>query len=89
MSDIRSVTFEDAVGVVQSDTADDPNGPFAGFYVGVAGDVRAVTVRGRIALLKGCKVGRKISLAIRRVLVTGTTAQQILGLVAPPYRTGN
>ena len=86
MSNIMSITYEDAIAVTPSDTVADPSGPFAGFYVGVAGDVTVTTIRGTKALFKSCQAGVTYTQAIQRVWSTGTTATNILGQVAMPYK---
>jgi hypothetical protein len=85
MSDIMSITYEDAIPVSQSDTVKDPNGPFAGFYVGGSGNVTVTTGRGRTALFNNCQPGTIYPVVIKNVWVDGTTATGILGMVAVPY----
>jgi len=82
-SDIRAITYKGGAAVTTSDTADDPNGPFAAFYVGATGgNVTVVAVDGSTLLLAGTVVGTIYPIAIRRVKVSGTNATSILGLKA-------
>lgn len=84
---IETITYEDAIAVADSDTAADPHGPFAAFYVGTTGDVTVTTLRGRKALFKNVPQGTTIRVAIQRVWTTGTgTPSTILGLMQLPYK---
>lgn len=86
MSNILAVTYEAAFTPTQSNTVDDPAGPFAAFYVGVTGDVKVTTLSGQDVVFKNVQQGTGIPVAHRRVWVTGTTASSILSLVSPPYK---
>lgn len=77
------------MAVTPSDATNDPAGPFAGFFVGGAGAVKVHTVRGRDVVLTGCLAGTVYEVAITRVWSTGTTATNVLGLVAVPFRGPN
>lgn len=79
-SDIRSVTYDGAVAVTASDTVNDPAGPFAGFYVGAAGDVKVHTSRGQDVLFKACNAGVVYTVSIKRVWSTGTVGNGALVL---------
>lgn len=85
-SDIRSVTYDTGIAVTASDTANDPSGPFVGFYVGsVSGGttVKVTTVRGDTLTLAGVQAGLVYPIGIRRVWSSTTTASSIIGLKAP------
>ena len=43
MSSILAVTYSKAFAVTASDTVNDPHGPFAGLYIGGAGNVQLIT----------------------------------------------
>ena len=83
MSDILAQQFRDAQPVTQSDTASDPNGPFDGFYVGGAGNVKVTTAAGTPVTFNGLQSGQIVWCQITQVWETGTTGSlNILGLVA-------
>lgn len=78
--------YDDAIAVTASDTVNDAHGPFAGFYVGVAGAVKVTTVRGRDVSFPAVPAGTVIRLAIARVWSTGTQdATKVVGLGKLPY----
>lgn len=82
-SDIRSITYDGAEAITASDTVNDPAGPFAGFYVGTAGDVKVHTSRGQDVVLKNCNAGVVYTISIKRVWSTGTgSPSTMLGLQA-------
>lgn len=86
-STISGITYDDAFAVAASDTVNDPNGGsygFAAFYVGVTGDVKVTTSNGNAVVFKAVPAGATIRLRIQRVWSTGTTATNVLGLVASP-----
>jgi hypothetical protein len=83
MSDIRSITYRGGVAVTKSDTVNDPGGPFAGFYVGGAGDVSMLCIDGTSITFTATLAGRLYPIAIKRVNSTSTTATAIVGLKAP------
>lgn len=85
-SNIMAITYEDAIAVTASDTVADPSGPFAGFYVGVAGTVKLTTVRGTAATFLNCQAGVVYTVACSRIWSSVTTATNILGMVAMPYK---
>lgn len=87
MSNILSITYEDAVPVTPSDSTNDPSGPFAGFYVGIAGDVKVRTSRGRDVVFPACNAGTIYTCAILRVWSTGSAhPTSILGVIAMPFK---
>ena len=88
-SDIKAVTYESAIAVTASDTTDDPNGPFAGLYVGGqtgAQTLKVTTLRGTTVTFASPALGTVIPIAVRRVWSTGTTVTNVLGLLAVPYK---
>jgi hypothetical protein len=88
MSNILAITYDDAIPVTPSDTTDDPNGPFAGFYSGSGGTVRVLTARKTDRTLVGVPAGVIVPIAIRRVFSSTTTATGVLGTIAMPYKGG-
>lgn len=86
MSLIAEITYEGAVAPTNSDTVADPHGPFAGLYVGVAGDVTVQTLRNQTALFKSVPAGTTLRIAFTRVWSTGTAASSLLGLQQLPYK---
>lgn len=87
-SDIKSVTYDDAVPVTASDTTNDPAGPFAGFYVPAAGSYKVRTMRNRDVTFTSLSAGVIVPCAILRVWSTGTQGNgaNVLGMIAPPYK---
>lgn len=86
MSDILSITYEDAILVTPSDTVDDPAGPFAGFYIGgTAGTVTYLTVRGHAGIISP-GAGVIVPIATRRIYSSGTNATNIYGVIAMPFK---
>jgi hypothetical protein len=86
-SSISAITYDDAVAVTASDSVNDPNGGssgFAGLYVGGAGDIKVTTSAGTAVVLKAVPVGTFVRLRCMRVWSTGTTATNVVGLVAAP-----
>ena len=57
---------------------------YVGLYVGGTGDVAVVTANGTTVTFKAMPVGFQISLQIRQVKATGTTATNIVGFKAVP-----
>lgn len=83
MSNIFASTFDGAVSPTLSDTVNDPLGPFAGLYVGGAGDVKVRTVRGQDVTFKAVPGGTILYVQVLRVWSTGTGGStNILGLQA-------
>lgn len=86
---IQDTTYESAQAVTASDTTDDPNGPFAAFYVGTTGDVKVRDYRGHDTVFKNVPQGTTVRVAIKRVWSTGTgSPSTVLGLSQIPYRGG-
>lgn len=73
----------DYVGVTQSNTITDPNGPFRGIFFAAAGDISLVNKNGRsVTITSGALVPGVIHpIRFTRVNVTGTTATGIFGVV--------
>ena len=86
-SDIRSITYEGAALVTQSDSADDPVGPFAAFEASSgSGLVKITTLTGDVVTLYATQ-GLIVPVAIKRVWSTGTAASlSIVGFRAVPYK---
>ena len=57
MSNILAITYESAIATTPSDTVNDPAGPFAGLYIGVAGTYVVTTIRGTKATFVGLSAG--------------------------------
>jgi hypothetical protein len=82
-SDIRAVTYDDAVAVTASDTVNDPNGPFSALQATVGGGlIRVTTLRGSTAVVY-LVLGEILTLAVTRVWVSGAVATGIVGFKAP------
>lgn len=81
-SDIRAVTYDDAVAVTPSDTVNDPKGPFSALEATTAdGTCKVTTLRGTdvtVYLLRG----KILTLAVSRVWSTGGLAN-VVGFKAP------
>ncbi len=86
MSSILAVTYSKAFAVTASDTTNDPHGPFAGLYIGGAGNVQLITVDGTPATFNGLAAGVILPVATLRVMSSSTTATGILGLGALPWK---
>jgi hypothetical protein len=73
-------TAIDAVAVTASDATADPNGPFWGLYVGVAGNITLTTLAGSTVLLTAVPIGI-LKVGCTRVWSTGTgAAATLIGL---------
>jgi hypothetical protein len=68
----------DAVAITPSDSTDITSGPVRGLWVGTAGNVALITFDGSTATL--VNAFGVIPLSVKRVLSTGTTASNIVGL---------
>lgn len=86
MADIRSIVFEGIRLATLSDTANDPAGPFAGFYCNTAGNIAFKALDGSTGLINAL-AGVIYPFATLRISSTSTTASTIYGCVAQPYRT--
>lgn len=86
MSDILAITYDNATAVAQSDTVNDPAGPFAGFFTGAGGTVKVTTIQNNPVSLTNLPAGIIVPLAILRVWSAVTTASGVLGMTALPYK---
>lgn len=84
MSDIGAVTYHDAVAVTQSDTENDPAGPFAGFFTGSGGTIKVTTVGNPTgsAEFANAAAGIVIPTQILRVWESATTATGVMGQIS-------
>lgn len=69
---LRTV-YQRGSAVTVSDTAQDPNGPFAALWVGAAGTVVLVTRNNDTLTLVGVPAGTLLPIACQGVKSTGTT----------------
>lgn len=81
-SDIRAILYDGGTPITPTDTTPATGGPYAGFYVGVAGDVTVTTPRGDKFTLKACNAGVVYTIATTIIWATGTTATNIIALKA-------
>ena len=82
MSDLYSITYEDAIAVTASDSTNDPAGPFVGFFTGSGGTIRFATYKtGRDVTMTNLPAGVIVPVPIRRVYSSTTTATGVLGLI--------
>ena len=87
MSDIRAVTYEHAFSVTESDTVDDPNGPFAAVQCTAVGGTAKVHTKGGEDVTVYLALGQVLNLAITRVWSTGTASGlNLVGFRALPFR---
>lgn len=86
MSNILAITYDQAVTVTKSDSTDDPKGPFAGLFVGVAGTLKFTTMNG-VDVSTTVVAGQTVPIVVKRVWSTGT-ASTVYGLITPPFRAG-
>ncbi|MEM6761254.1 MAG: hypothetical protein AAF615_00105, partial [Pseudomonadota bacterium] len=70
----------DAFAIVPDDGQDLPF-VTRGLYAGGTGDVRVVTLEGSTATFRNLAAGTVLPVSASRVLATGTTASDLLGLV--------
>lgn len=84
MSNILATTYDAAIGVTKSDTVDDPQGPFAGLLVAVAGVVIFKDIHGNVVTTGSVAAGTVIPVTCARVNNTNTTAT-VYGLRANPF----
>jgi hypothetical protein len=85
MSDIGSVTYQDAVAVTKSDSQDDVSGPFAGLLCTATGNVVFVTPSNNTITLNSLAANAIVPIACKRVNSTNTTAT-VAGLLALPFK---
>jgi hypothetical protein len=81
VSDIGSITYEDAQNVTASNTAANI---FAGFMVTAAGNVQIVTNVGTTIVIP-CNANVIYPIATRQIMSSSTTATGIIGLVSARY----
>jgi hypothetical protein len=86
MSNILAVTYDNAIAVTASDTVDDPGGPFAGFYTGSGGTIRVLTIKNGDVTFANLVAGVVMTVAIRRVFSSTTSATGVFGMVANPFK---
>jgi hypothetical protein len=89
VSDILSNTYEGGAAVTQSDTVNDPAGPFAALWIGTAGSgaLKVTMVNGDVVTLAGVAASGSspLRLAVLRVWSTGTGVSNVVGLKANPF----
>jgi hypothetical protein len=88
MSSIQAITYEQAYAITPSDTVNDANGPFAAIQVGTGGTLKVITKAGQTVTLT-MATGTTLPLLVARIFATGTSATNLVGLCAPPWRQGN
>jgi hypothetical protein len=86
MSNILSITYDDAIAITASDSVDDPSGPFAAFHTGTGGTIKVTTIKGNSVALTNLPAGIVYTLAIKRVWSSTTTATGVFGMVALPFK---
>jgi hypothetical protein len=87
MSDIRAVTYEHAFSVTESDTVNDPSGPFAALQCTAVGGTAKVHTTGGEDVTVYLGIGQVLNLAVVRVWSTGTTSGlNLVGFRALPMR---
>ena len=86
MSNILAITYDDAIAVTASDSTADPAGPFAGFYTGSGGTIKVTTIKGTTTTFTNTQAGVVMTVPISRVWTTTTTASNVLGMVANPFK---
>jgi hypothetical protein len=84
MSDLKAISYEDAISLTPSDTTTFAK-PYAGFMVTVAGNVTITTLRGRKTLIPALIIGAIYSLPFTQLWNTGTTATGIVAVMGAPY----
>lgn len=85
MSNILARTYDAAVAATLSDTVADPQGPFAGLLVAVAGTVKFTDQSGNVVTMGSLLAGTEIHVVTKFVWSTGTSAT-IYGLRSTPFR---
>jgi len=85
MSDILAVTYDSAVQTTQSDTANDPAGPFAALQnTGASATCKITTIKGS-AVTVYLPQGVIVPIATLRVWTTGGLST-VVGFHANPYK---
>jgi hypothetical protein len=82
MSDIGAVSYGTAKVPAYSDTTDDPQGPFEGFFTGAGGNIKVHTQEGDDVVFQAAAAGIIIPCVITRVWSTGTVPTNVLGMKA-------
>ena len=91
MANLWSRTYDYCVPVTKSDSTDDPNGPFAGLLVSVAGNVVVYPRNGPTAqypITIAVIAGQELHFPVRRVASTNTTAT-VFGLTSGICQPGS
>jgi hypothetical protein len=86
MSNISSITYEGGAAITASDTLADPAGPFAGVFTGAGGTIKLTNVRGQTLTFTNLPAGIILPVATQRVWSSTTTATNVLGLTAMPFK---
>ncbi len=84
MSNILASTYDNIQAVTKSDSVADPQGPYAGLLVSVAGTLKITAVGGGVVALV-VVAGQIVPVATKMVWSTGTAAT-VFGLTAIPYK---
>lgn len=69
-----------AYAITTADGADQANGPFRGFMVGVSGDVKVTTYGDTTATFTNVTAGVVHPIRVKRFWATGTTATDIVAV---------
>lgn len=85
MSNILARCYDAALAATLSDTTADPQGPFAGLLVAVAGTVKFTDLQGNVVTMGSLLAGTEIHVATKFVWSTGTGAT-VYGLRAIPFK---
>ena len=89
MSNVAAATYDYAVAITESDTVDDPAGPFAGLYVSAAGNLVCDNLsgpQGSNQITVVVVAGTYIRWPIKRIRTA--TSATVFGLVAGNVRQG-
>jgi len=86
VSSISAITYEGGATVTQSDTVADPAGPFAGIFTGAGGTIKLTTTRNQTLTFTNLPAGVILPVATQRVWTSVTTATNMLGLCAMPWK---
>ena len=86
MSDLWASTYDRPGVVTESDSANDPAGPFAGLLVSVAGTLKVTPLNGA-AIAFTVVAGQYVRFPVVRVWSTGTSAT-VIGLIGAIQQPG-
>jgi hypothetical protein len=89
MSTVQASSYDYAVAVTKSDTADDPAGPFTGLYVSASGTLVCDNYggpQGSNPITVAVVAGGYICWPVKRVRTT--TNATVFGLVSPVVKQG-